>query len=243
MKYHLALLVSLLYVLPSAGQDQMEAQDKEVRNRVGLMVTDLINGAYLLNYERALGKHIGVALNAGYKGDKGLLSLSGLDTDQIKIGDITYSGLKIVPEFRYYLNEKGSGMLTGFYFGAYLKFLQYNSDLGGTFINSAGESFEVLYEGKINVASGGLMVGYKLNLSKRLSIDFLIAGPGAGNYNFKLKNIIPPPDEFYDALNEALKQYSIFDLLNAEFKFTDNRQNTNLLLPEFRYGITLGYSF
>ncbi len=243
MKYHLVLSVCLLFVLPSAGQDQMEAQDKEVKNRVGLMVTDMINGTLLFNYERAVGKHISLALNAGRKGKDGLIALSGLDSDQIQTGDITYSGLKILPEFRYYLNEKGNSMHSGFYFGAYLKFLRYKSDLGGTFITSAGESFDVLWEGKISTFSAGLMVGYKLDISKRFSIDFLIAGPGAGNYNFKLKNIIPPPDEFYDALNEALEQYSLFDLLNADFKFNDNRTNDNLVLPEFRYGITFGYSF
>lgn len=243
MRYFWISLLVFLYIVPTTGQDGSEDSDLEANNRVGLMVTDMINGTLLFNYERALGKHISVGLNAGRKGKDGILALSGLDTDQIKTGDITYSGLKIIPEFRYYLNEKGSNMLTGFYFGAYLKFLQYKSDLGGTFIDSAGDSFDLLYQGKINVASGGLLVGYKLDISKRLSIDFLIAGPGAGNYNFKLKNITLPPDEFYDALNEALKDYSIFDLLNSDFKFKETRLSTNVLLPEFRYGITLGYSF
>ena len=243
MKFYFLLFACIFYVLPMESQEETQAPDKEVNNKVGLMATDLITGTYLLNYERALGKHISIALNAGYKGNNGLVVWSGLDTEQLKTGDITYSGTKILPEFRYYLNEKGNTMFTGFYFGAYLKFLGYTSDLGGTFINSAGESFDFLYEGKISVASGGLMVGYKLDISKRLSIDFLIAGPGAGSYNFKLKNIIPPPDEFYDALNAALEKYSILDLLNADFKFTDRRRTANLVLPEFRYGITLGYSF
>jgi len=133
------------------------------------------------------------------KGKKGVIGLSGLDTDHIQTGGITFSGAKIIPEFKHYLTEMGNNMLTGYYFGAYLKFLNYKSDLGGTFINSVGESFDILYEGKIGVVSVGLMIGYKLDISKRFSIDFLIAGPGAASYKFKLKNIIPPPDEFYDA--------------------------------------------
>lgn len=243
MRYLYLSLVLFLVIVPTTAQDETQVPDKEQKNKVGLMVTDLINGSTLLSYERALGKHISVGLNAGYKGKEGLIGLSGLDTEQLQTGDITYSGAKFIPEFRYYLNEKGNKMLTGFYFGAYLKFLNYKSDLGGTFINSAGESFDVLYEGKIGVVSGGLMVGYKLDVSKRFSIDFLIAGPGAGNYNFKLKNIIPPPDEFYDALNEALEEYSFLDFINADFEFNENRRSNKLFLPEFRYGITLGYSF
>lgn len=243
MRFYILLATTLFFILPITAQNETQVLDKEMNNSMGLMFTDLINGSYLVNYERALGNHIALRLNAGYKAENGLIALSGLDTDFIKTGDIKYSGSKILPEFRYYLNEKGSQMHTGFYFGAYLKFVNYKSDISGIFINSEGESFDVLYKGKINVNGLGLMVGYKLHISKRMSIDFLIAGPGAANYNFKLKNIIPPPDEFYDALNEALEKYSIFDLLNADFKFRNNKLNHNVFVPDFRYGITLGYSF
>lgn len=243
MRYLYFCFVLFLVIVPATAQDEPQVPDKEEKNGVGVMVSDFINGAFLLNYERALGKHISVGLYAGYKGKKGIIAFSGLDTDQFKTGDITYSGTKFIPEVRYYLTEKGNKMLTGFYLGSYLKFINYKSDLGGTFINGAGESFEVLSEGKIGVIAGGMMVGYKLDLGKSFSIDFLIAGPGVGNYNFKLNNVIPPPDEFYDALNEALEEYSILDFINADFEFKDNKRSSSLVRPEFRYGITLGYSF
>lgn len=223
MKLQLLLFIALLYILPIASQDKMQAPDKEVKNKVGFMVTDLINGAFLFNYERALGKHIAVGLNAGYKGKEGFIGLSGLDTDKLKTGDITYSGAKFIPEFKYYLTEKENTMLTGFYFGAYFKYVNYRTDIAGNFIDVAGQSFDILFEAKMNVFSAGLMVGYKLDISKRFSIDFLIAGPGTANYSFKLKTLIPPPDEFYDALNEALEKYSILDFLNADFEFKDHR--------------------
>lgn len=230
-----------LFVFPLQAQ---EAADEKVRNNeLGLMATDLINGGYLLSYERAIGKHIGLRLGFGYKGREGLVNLSGIDRPQLKTNDLTYSGLKLVPEFRYYLNEKDQGMARGFYFGAYVKFVNYSSDLVGTFIDSQGESFDIAYDGKINVLSTGLLVGYKLQVSSRFGIDFLIAGPGAGNYNFKLDNRIPPPDEFYDVLNEALENYSIFDLINADFEFRDNKLRQQTMLPVFRYGIALTYAF
>jgi len=229
------------FMLPVLGQET--SPNSEMNNEVGIILSDVINGSLSLNYERALGKHISVGLIAGYKTEQGLIALSGLDTDFVKTGDINYSGTRFIPEFRYYLTEKGQGMLSGFYFGAYLKFINFTSDIDGIFISSEGENFDFLYEGKINVASFGLMVGYKLKISDRFNIDFLIAGPGASNYNFRLKNIIPPPDEFYDALNEALKKYSLFDLLNADLEFRDNKLNEKILLPEFRYGIKLSYAF
>ncbi len=240
MKRFIPFLISG-FMIPVFGQET--SIKKEVKNEVGINLTDMINGSISFNYERALGKHISVGLIAGYKTEQGLIALSGIDTDFVKTGDISYSGLRFIPEFRYYLTEKGQGMLTGFYFGAYWKFVNFSSDLDGVYISSEGENFDFLYKGKINVASFGLMIGYKLKISDRFNLDFLIAGPGASDYKFRLKNIIPPPDEFYDALNEALKKYSLFDLLNADLEFRDNKLDEKILLPEFRYGIKLSYSF
>ncbi len=240
MKYFYLSAIMLCMLAPMQAQ---QTTDEKIRNNdVGLTATDLINGSYLLTYERAIGKHVGLRMAVGYKGKEGLINLSGIDRPQLKTSDLTYSGLKLIPEFRYYLNEKENGMTRGFYFGAYLRYVSYKSDITGTFINSQGESFVIAYDGKINVFSAGLMVGYKLKVSERFGIDFLIAGPGAGRYGFKLENRIPPPDEFYDELNEALKNHSIFDLINADFKFNDNKLKEDLTLPVFRYGIGVTYS-
>lgn len=236
-------LLALIFVPLVSLMAQQTADEKVRNNEIGLMATDIINGSYLLSYERAFGKHIGLRLGFGYKGKEGLVNLSGIDRPQLKTNDLTYSGLKLTPEFRYYLSEKENGMTKGFYFGAYLRYVNYSSDLLGTFIDSQGVSYEIAYDGKINVLSAGLMVGYKLQVSKRFGIDFLIAGPGAGNYTFKLDNRIPPPDEFYEVLNDALENYSIFDLINADFEFKDNKLRQQTMLPVFRYGIGLTYSF
>lgn len=234
-----AILFSLI-CLPIMGQE--DTPEYLRNNEVKFMVTDLINGSMLFGYERAFGKHIGVNLLAGYKGKNGLLKLSGLDTDLIKTDELTYSGTRFIPEFRYYLNERGSDMHSGFYFGAYLTFINYKSDFKGIYTNEDGDApFE--YEAKINTNSFGLMVGYKLAVSKRFSIDFLIAGPGAGNYKFKLKEVVPAPAGFFIDLNDALELYSLADLINADFDLSASNKEDNLALPSFRYGITLGYSF
>ena len=108
------------------------------KNEVKLVVSDLLNGSYMFGYERAIGKHIGVALDVGYKSKDGLLKLSGLDTDLIKTDELSYDGFKIIPEFRYYLKERTSGMPTGFYFGAYITYIKYTSDLKGIYTNENG---------------------------------------------------------------------------------------------------------
>jgi hypothetical protein len=228
--------------LPIFAQDNLE--NKQEKNQINFYATDIINGLYTFSYERAVGKHISVNLGLGRKGKDGLITLSGIDRAQLKTNELTYSGFKIVPEFRYYLNESLDGaMLSGFYFGAYLKYSDFKSDLIGTFIDSQDVSYNLAYEANINVTSIGLMVGYKLPIKKHFYIDFLIAGPGSGSYNFDLRTTETPPDEFYDVLNDALDEYSIFDIINSDFRFRDNSLRSKFSVLSFRYGISVGYSF
>jgi len=241
MKKLLFSLIILLATLSTHGQELEKT--KETKNEIGIEVTDILNGAIQLKYERLLGAHFSVSLGLGYKGNDGIISLSGLDTDKIKTNDITYSGLKIIPEARYYLNRSGQIGMDGFYFGAYVKYSDFQSDLDGTYINSLEESFPVEFDADIHITSLGFMVGYKLPLSKKISLDFLIAGPGSGSYKFKLTNRKDLPDEFYEDLNNALDKYSIFDLIDGDFRFKEANSKTNFTRLSFRYGISLGYSF
>ncbi|MFH6767204.1 DUF3575 domain-containing protein [Gaetbulibacter aquiaggeris] len=218
-------------------------ENREVKNEVGLFISDLINGTYSFTYERAMGKHISVGLGFGIKADDGFIKFSGLDTDNIKTADISYTGFKITPEVRYYIHQKGNAMFTGFYFGAYTRLVNYKTDLSGIYIDSQDVSHYFLYKGDIDVNSVGFMIGYKLPVTNHLKIDFLIAGPGAGYFTFKLKDVIPPPDEFYDDLNSALEKYSFLDFLNADFQFKKTNLKEKLTLPSFRYGLSVTYSF
>lgn len=240
MKKIIVISLFLLAFLPAIGQE--DTTEPFLTNEVKILVTDLLNGSIMLGYERPFGKHLGVSLMAGYKSKDGLLKLSGLDTDQFITEDLSYDGLRIIPEVRYYLKERTGGMRTGFFFGGYLTFMSYKSDFKGTYINEDG-SFPFQYDVTINTSSVGLMIGYKLKLSSHFNLDFLIAGPGAGNYNFKLKEVTPAPAEFWIDLNDALELYTLADLINADFDFSPSKNSDSLILPSFRYGITLGYAF
>ena len=241
MKIFLFILIICLFssVVHSQGLDET----KELKNELAIEVSDFLDGALQLRYERLLGEHISVSFGMGYKGDNGLISLSGLDTEKIKTSDITYSGLKLIPEVRYYLNKNGQNGMDGFYFGAYLKYSNYQSDLEGTYINDALEPFPIEFDADIKVTSIGLMVGYKLPVSKKFFIDFLIAGPGRGFYDFSFVNKKDLPDEFYEDFNMALENYSLFDLLDGDFRFKSINKNSKFNIFSFRYGISFGYSF
>jgi len=233
----------ILFSLLFACSATIYAQD--YKNEVGFEVLGLINADFQFTYERPLGAHTTWGLGLGLKMDEGLVKLSGLDTEFIQTNDLTYSGFKVTPAFRYYLNEISSGM-EGFYIGGFIKIQRYNSDLLGDYTNAADEQFAIDVDGKFNVTSFGAMIGYKLALGERMKLDFLIAGPGFASHKYELTNRQPLPDEFYTDLNDALNDYSVLDLLGAEFDFeggSGETRETTFSLPAFRYAITLSYAF
>lgn len=242
MKKLLLTLVVLLFSINIQSQNEKIIDNRQ--NEIGLVFTDLLNGAFQFKYERLVGEHISVGLGIGYKGKNGLIRLSGLDTESIKTGNLTYSGVKIIPEVRYYFRKTSQNKMDGFYVGFYVKHSGLNSDLDGTYINGDDEIFDVEFDAKLNITSTGFMVGYKLEVSPRFKIDFLIAGPGAGFHSYSLTKRKELPSEFYDDINAALSQYSVFDLINSDFDFrVADKSKTNFSALSFRYGITLGYSF
>ncbi|MFT5848663.1 DUF3575 domain-containing protein [Psychroserpens sp.] len=237
-------LFILISLLPMSLFAQDDIELKQQKNQIDIDITDIPTAFFTLSYERTIGKHMSVGLGVGLKSENGLIQFSGIDAERIQTNDIKYSGYKLIPEFRYYINESVNGaMLSGFYVGAYLKYSDFNSELVGTYVDSEDVSHLFEYSADITVTSLGFMVGYKLPVSKRFSIDFLIAGPGSGSYNFELNNVIPPPDEFYDDLNNALDEYSVLDLIGADFGFNDNNLRSKFSALSFRYGISVGYAF
>lgn len=237
------ILLALFIAQVSYGQE-LDANEKTRANEVGLELIGLVDGQSLLTYERSFGKHWSGLIGAGGIVEEGLINISGIDREQIKTGDINYSGYKVLLEGRYYLNEFINKRAVGFYLGLYGKFSGYNSDLTGTYINSEGDDFIFLLDTDLKVRSFGFMIGYKLPLSKRFAIDFLIAGPGTGNYNISFQNKLDElPDEFFEDLNEALENLNIFDLIDGDFDFNRNKRRSEFSTVSFRYAISLKFNF
>ncbi|MBO3117445.1 DUF3575 domain-containing protein [Winogradskyella sp. DF17] len=239
----ISLLLALIIAQLSLGQDA-DTDTKKRANEVGIEFLGLIDGQTMISYERSFGKHWSGLIGAGPKSKEGLVNISGIDGPSIQTGDVFYTGFKILLEGRYYVSEHTNGRAIGFYFGFYTKFSDFNSDLVGTYTDSAGDQFNVNFDAGINVVSAGFMVGYKLPLSKRLAIDFLIAGPGAGNYSFSIQNKSDDlPESFFDDLNDALENISLLDLIEADFEFDRSKQRSSFTVPSFRYAISLKYNF
>jgi len=241
MKKH--IFTAFLFLICFTYLSAAEKDSVSYKNEVGIVLTDLIDGSLQFTYERVTGKHFTVKLGTAYKGKNGLVRLSGLDGDHIKTSDLTYAGLKITPEVRYYVKKTQLNKLDGFYFGAYLKYSGFQSDIYGSYISSSNNSYTLDFDTKLRITTLGLMVGYKLPLSKRFNLDFLIAGPGQSWHSYSLKSRTIVPDEFYDDLNAALQKYSLYDLLNSDFHFSNKNRSTKFGMPTFRYAMTLCFKF
>ncbi|CDF79395.1 conserved hypothetical protein (DUF3575) [Formosa agariphila KMM 3901] len=247
MKTLLATFISVICFCQFAQAQEFDYDTGKTysnyKNEVSLEVLQLINGLYQLSYERYIWNNFTANLGVGYKGKEGLVKFSGLDGDHIKTDEIFYTGFQIIPEIRYYLKSTARKPLSGFYFGAYLKYSNYNSDLNGTYIDRTNTSYDVEFDMGTTITSVGLMFGYKLPISKHFNIDFMIAGPGSGNYKFRFENKRDLPDEFYDDLNNTLENHSILDIINSDFKFSQVNRSSKFSALSFRYGIAIGYTF
>lgn len=246
LKTSVVLSVFLMLSQSTFAQNTENDSDyRKVKNEISFELLQVINGAYLISYERQVWKNFSASLSLGYKGKEGLLNISGIDRERLQTGDLFYTGHMIIPEIRYYVNgtSKHDYNLSGFYVGLYYKYSDYTSDLNGTYIDNNGVNYTIAFDADLSISSIGLMIGYKLQISKRFNIDFLFAGPGSGSYKFEIKNTQDLPEEFYEDLNQALEDYSLLDIINSDFRFSQAYNRTSFSSVSFRYGIALGYTF
>ncbi|WP_250436384.1 DUF3575 domain-containing protein [Hanstruepera flava] len=241
------LFVLVLFMSFSSFGQELEDDNttRNVKNEFSFELLQIVNGVYQVSYERHIWNNFSAAIALGYKGKEGLIKLSGIDGEKIKTGDIYYTGFQIVPEIRYYINgtNKFNQKLNGFYLGLYYKYSSYTSELTGRYIASDNTNYDLAFDMDLDISSVGLLIGYKLAITKRFTIDFMIAGPGSGDYKFKIVNKKDLPDEFYDDLNEALEDYDLLDFINGDFRFSNVNNKSNFNTFSFRYGIAVGYTF
>lgn len=115
LSFIIILLCTIIFTSVATEKKKEITNDTIPRlNELSLVITDLIDGSYQLRYERRLSKHMSVGLGAGFKTETGLINISGIDREHIKTGDISYSGVKLVPDVRYYLSKTQQYELDGF---------------------------------------------------------------------------------------------------------------------------------
>ncbi|WP_162086952.1 DUF3575 domain-containing protein [Chryseobacterium aquaeductus] len=214
--------------------------DNSLRNNISIDPFGLFFGSIQGTYERSISSSMSIGLNVGYKYNSGIFSVEGIDIDKISTKKFEFSGIKIIPEFRWYL-EKGG--MTGFYIGGYLKYQNYKTPIEGIYTDNNYQTSPIDLVAQVKTTAVGLQVGYKLVIKKKFFADFLIAGPGFGSNTFEIKENKPLPQGFYNDLNDALEIYNLYDNYKLDVKFDTNQKTDKINLPTFRYGIKVGYMF
>lgn len=244
MKASKIILPILLLVGFSMKSQQNIKTDLEQKNHIMVNPFALAFGTFQAQYERALNSNTSLGLSFAAKVSSGILDTPGFNTLTIVTNDISFSGVQISPEFRWYLQETERSH-TGFFIGAYYRYQNYKDDLIGTYTSSITlEDTPLDIRTRVITNSIGFEVGYKLPIKKHLYIDFLIAGPGVAFNKLKIQDRQPLPEEFFavDAALAIIEEYNVLDALGTDIKFNDKGEAI-FTAPAFHYGIRIGYSF
>ena len=190
--------IALFLLLPLFSLAQEKTSPAGVpKNIVRWNLSSMVLGNYHFTYERALSKKISLSFSYRFM-PTGTIPFkdyfdNNLQSGDVKFSEITVGNSAITPELRFYL---GKGNMKGFYLAPYLRFstfnattpISYTSTSGGSAVEKTGD-----FTGKITATSGGIMLGWQFNLSKKLLLDFQIIGAHYGNCNGNLNLITVVP--------------------------------------------------
>ena len=196
--------IALLLLLPLFSLAQEKSDPAGVpKNIVRWNLSSMALGNYHFTYERAISRKISLSISYRFMPTGTIPFNSYFDNNfqssDVKFNEIRVGNSAITPEIRFYL---GKGNLKGFYLAPYLRFstfnastpVRYTSTTGGVPLDKTGD-----FTGKVTATSGGIMLGWQFNLSKKLLLDFQIIGAhyGSCNGNLDLVSVVPlsPSDQ------------------------------------------------
>jgi hypothetical protein len=220
-------IIVLFLLLPLFALAQEKSAPAGVpKNIVRLNLSSMVLGNYHFTYERALRRNISFSLSYRFMPTGNIPFKdyfdNNLQSGDVKFNEVTVGNSAITPEIRFYL---GKGNMKGFYLAPYLRFstfnattpISYTSTSGGPAVEKTGD-----FTGKVTATSGGIMLGWQFNLSKKLLLDFQIIGAhyGSCNGNLDLVTVVPlsPSDQtsLQNSLNDIkIEPFNITSTVNS----------------------------
>lgn len=171
-------------------------------------------------------------------------------------------GFAIIPEYRYYLSKKGSPR--GFYVDGYLKYRRRNFSVTSDY----DTDIEVEGKFKINTFGAGIGIGAQFFLGEHFTLDWNIISIG-GVFHQVGFEVGPTNQDDYDELRQEIldnidenrnsqdipeelrnndQVQELIDVFkttveNAEENRTFSANAGGVVLPDFRFGMSIGYAF
>lgn len=250
VKHPFYWLLFLIIISPFhlSAQDSLSSlPDNYKRNAIKWNLTPFIiwsNKNINLSYERVLSPHRSFSLNAGYfeLPSTGIYDSLNIKNERQK-GGLTFSG-----DYRFYFKGRNKRMAPdGLYWGIYGSYHHYQFQNVVTFLESDVLKGDFLLDGRLNIVSAGVELGYQFVIKERLTIDLVFLGPSLSAYNSKL-GLETNLD--FDEESEYLQ--AIYDLLIAEYPWANELVETGERNDKgfktslgfgLRYLIQIGYRF
>jgi len=199
----------------------------------------------VFGYERVIKKNQSISVNIG---GVRLPKLITINTDSLSLQkDRKSDGINASVDYRFYLGKENRYATPhGGYIGPYYSYNKFTRDNQWIRKNSGGNSF-LNTNTTFNINSVGFQFGYQFVLWKRLSLDFVLLGPGLGFYNYKAKfdNNISTEDR--EQLLDGLKQLLVQKFPGMNFVLADKEISSSGTLKtsalSYRYIVHIGFVF
>lgn len=239
----------LLTLLLACSAFSVFGQSDGRKNTVYVNLTNpLIFGdkAFIVGYERTIGKHQSFTFNIGR------MSLpafgSGSNSDSLKLQkNSNDKGFHISADYRFYLaKENKYEAPRGVYIGPFYSFNSFSRS-NQWVLNSEDFDGNVNSDLSLSFHTIGAELGYQFIFWKRVALDFVLLGPGLGMYKIKadLNTTLSPDEEslFFEKLNGYLgDKIPGYNLVIKEGEFQKNG-SVNTTTAGFRYMINIGFRF
>ncbi len=231
----------------SYAQDSAAFSPDYKRNVVKWNMTPFLIWDYSninFSYERILSPHKSFSLNAGYftLPSTGIYDSLNITSDNKKFG-FTFSG-----DYRWYFKKRNKNFAPdGLYWGAYGSYHYYRWENDITVLNSEVAHGKVTLDGKLNILSAGVELGYQFAVGKRWTFDLVFMGPSLSVYSGKLSlsgNLtVDEESEYLQAIYDILVgKFPGLKTLISERNFSPSGATTSIGYG-MRYLIQVGFRF
>ena len=245
---HKNTFLILLCILSCKALNAQNDEQLDYKNNILFNpLSAILFSNFEFQYERSISNQSTLSLAIGLSPSSGLIRINGFDSPSIMTSDFEFEGIRIMPEYRWYFQNR-TNKRTGLYLGGYYRFKDIGNNITGTYTSSStGTSSAIQVDVDLTSHTVGALLGYKVMVGQHFFFDITIAGPGYSSVELIIREEEPLPDEFYaDVANEIVENFNILaDFIdNIEIEVTrSNSGEGRIGLPALRYGFRIGYAF
>lgn len=252
MKYLLtvAMVMALTICSLQKVQSQIDKgfpEEKYKKNIIKWNLTPFILWGYQninLSYERILKPDRSLSVNAGIFQLPTVGFYESLNIDS----SVKKAGFTISADYRIYLKKLNHNIAPrGVYWGPFASYHHYQFENNITVFDNANFEGSLVLDGKVNIFSSGIELGYQFIIKERLSIDLVFLGPSftvySGNLDLEGQLTSEEYQKYLEAIRDILiSKIPLFNDLASDGNFNDKGTSTSFGFG-LRYLLQIGYRF